>query len=590
MNILTPKICAFKAPSETDASELEYYDRLHSEKCRDKDQTFPNHCAVTANNLASNEQHYNKIYDALFYHRFLPAGRIQAALGSTEREVSPFNCAVSQKIEDDMGSIMDALKNAAMILRLGTGIGYNFSHIRPKKALIKKLQTEASGPLSFMSIYDAMASTIASAGHRRGAMMGILNISHPDIEDFIDAKMVRGAYRQFNLSVGITDNFMEAVFNNKDWDLIFEGEIYKTLPAKYLWEKIIKNAYYSAEPGIIFIDRLNQNNNLYYCEEIESTNPCSEQPLPPYGLCCLGSFNLVAYILASPSGYSFDYSTLIEDIRTFVEAYDNIFDKSIYAIPEHRDEAISKRRIGLGFTGIANTIEILIGRPSYGEQDFCKELEKLSQLLTIVAYDKSADLARERGPFRLYSPKYLNSNFIKTLPQDLQDKIAINGIRNSHLISYAPCGTISQYAWNTSSGVEPVFYHSVDRDVYMKSGKVNVTLKDFAVRHYNFYGKTLEECSIEDHLNVAGIIQKYTDSAVSKTVNVASTCPYEEYEQVYAKAFTMGLKGITVFRPTELRGSVITKSVNKVEQKLDSQEVENIVPVYGSCKDGVCTM
>jgi len=542
-------------------NEILYYDRLHSEKYRDTNQDFYGHCLQTANKLASNATHNFKLFDALRTRRFLPAGRVQAALGATEREVSPFNCSVSQRIEDSMDSIMAAASNAAKILRLGTGIGYNFSNLRPRGALIKKLGTESSGPLSFMEIFNCVAGTIASSGHRRGAQMGIMNVDHPDIEAFIDAKMQAGTFRQFNLSVGITDSFMEAVAQDQTWKLVFGGKVYKEISAKYLWHKITRNAYESAEPGIIFIDRLNEFNNLHYCEHIDATNPCSEQPLPPYGLCLLGSFNLVSYLEYSSTGaLGFNRKQYIEDIKIFTEAYDNIFDNSIYAIPEHKEEAINKRRMGLGLTGIANCIELLCGEANYGEAKFCEWLDQICALLTHTAYYTSADLARTRGPFNLYTQDYLDSKFIKTLPEYIQNKIRAHGIRNSHLISYAPCGTISQCAGNVSSGVEPIFYHKVSRAVHMKDGKINVDLHDYAYKNYNFKGKTLEDCTVDNHLAVSAIIQKYTDSAVSKTVNVAASCSYEDYEQIYKRAYSMGLKGITVFRPTALRGAVIVSA------------------------------
>ncbi len=582
MNILTPLLrteLLSDPGNEKVIKELLYYDQLHSEKYRDKDQTLEHSCYTQSVNFGSDTLHQDKVYDALVNQRFLPAGRIQAALGAVEREVSPFNCAVSQKIEDNMRSIMDGLSNAAMILRLGTGIGFNFSHLRPKGDLIVKLQTEASGPLSFARMYDVMASTIASSGHRRGAMMLILNVDHPDIEAFIDAKMEKGAYRQFNLSVGVTDKFMDAVRTNSMFYLKFEGKIYKQINARDLWNKILTNAYNSAEPGIIFIDRLNQDNNLKYCETIEATNPCAEQPLPPYGLCTLGSFNLPTYLKYTPSGTVFDYEVFRRDIRVFVEAYDNIFDKAIYAIPEHRKEALNKRRIGLGFTGISTCIELLLGRASYGERDFCDHLDTMCEVLRYEAYLQSVRLAKERGAFPLFTDEYLNSPYIQKLPAHIQDQIRRFGIRNSHLISFAPCGTISQCAGNVSSGVEPIFYHSVNRKVHMKSGLEDVTLSDYAYRNYGFKGKTLEECSIEDHLSVAEVIQAYTDSAVSKTVNVASSCTYEEYKDIYNKAFGIGLKGITVFRPTELRGAVITKAEDKpIEEQ------------FSSCTNGVCSL
>lgn len=580
-------------------NEIKYYDQLHQEKYRDERQTHTEHCVQLADSLASDLTHKERIYDALYHHRFLPAGRVQAALGATEREVSPFNCSVSQRIDDDINSIMAAQTNAVKILRLGTGIGFNFSHLRPRGAEIKKLKTESSGPLSFMRGFDVYASTIASSGHRRGAMMGIMNVDHPDIEQFIDAKMEKDAYRQFNLSVGITDSFMDAVNSNSTWDLVFGGKVYKTLQAIDLWEKITRNAYESAEPGIIFIDRLNQNNNLHYCEKIEATNPCAEQPLPPYGLCTLGSFNLMAYVYTTGGSLQFNFDALKKDIYCFVEAYDNIFDDAVYAIPEHEIEAKNKRRIGLGMTGIANAIEILLQRPSYGEKDFCEILNTICSFTTNHAYRASVELAKKRGPFPLFDPiKYMESPFIQSLEGSLQREIELHGIRNSHLISFAPCGTISQCAWNVSSGVEPIFYHSVDREVYMKEGKVKVTLNDFAYRQFGFKGKTLEDVTIEQHLNVAKTAQRWCDSAISKTVNVAASCSYEEYQNIYLEAYNAGLKGLTVFRPTALRGAVIVKAE---EPKLDEELIEELTfapmekeqpPVYhaGGCTNGACSM
>ncbi len=577
---------SYDAVAMANANELNYYDQLHQEKYRDSNQTKFQHMKELACKLGSTELHQFELYDSLKNNRFLPAGRIQAALGATEREVSPFNCSVSQRIDDSMESIMAAVSNAAKILRLGTGIGYNFSNLRPLGAEIKKLKTNSSGPLSFMKIFDVMASTIASSGHRRGAQMGIMNVDHPDIEAFIDAKMQKDTYRQFNLSVGISDKFMAAVEADEKWELRFSGVLFKEISARYLWEKMIKNAYNSAEPGLIFIDRLNDQNNLHYCETMEATNPCAEQPLPPYGVCTLGSFNLVGYIQHEP-GYSryFNYDQFKQDIHTWVEAYDNIFDNAVYAIPEHKQEAISKRRIGLGFTGIANAIEYLIDEPSYGSEEFCEYLEKMCRTLRDEAYRASINLAKTRGSFSMYGGDYLKSKFIQSLPNSIQDEISRHGTRNSHIISYAPCGTISQCAGNVSSGVEPVFYHQVQRDVYMKEGKTNVTLKDYMWREYGFKGKTLEECSVEDHMRVANTIQKYCDSSISKTVNVASNCSYEDYAQIYVQAHKLGLKGITVYRPTELRGSVIKEAKKEAPVAIGAPDLANL-----HCANGMCSL
>lgn len=562
--------------------EYEYFDRLHGQKYRDKDQTRKDHEGKLADNLASTELHAHELFEAIHYKRFIPAGRIQAALGAVEREVSPFNCSVSQKVEDSIDGIYHALWRAAKILRLGTGIGYNFSHLRPHGSLVRALQTEATGPLSYMKLFNQSAALIASAGHRRGAQMGILNVDHPDIEAFIDSKMEKGALHSFNISVGVTDDFMRCVREDESWQLRFRGETYKSVSARYLWEKILRNAYESAEPGVVFLDTMNNTNNLWYCEEIEATNPCSEQPLPPYGLCTLGSFNLMGYMYWDGT-WNFNQPQFEADIYAVVEGYDNIFDNAIYAIEEHKTEALAKRRIGLGLTGIANAIELMHGVPCYGDVQFNRTLEIICANLAHTAYRASIDLAIKRGPFPLFDPgKYLQGKFIQTLPEDIQRNIDKHGIRNSHLISYAPCGTISQVAGNVSSGVEPIFYHEVNRDVFMKEGKENITLKDFAYREYGFKGRTLEECTVENHLAVGGICQKYCDSAVSKTVNVAESCTYEDYVKIYERAYDMGMKGITVFRPTELRGAVITKAEIKDEPNNTSEFNTS------SCASGVC--
>lgn len=566
--------------------EYEYFDRLHWQKYRDKNQTREEHVLSLSQNLATfsedDDIHLKLVYDSIANNRFIPAGRIQAALGAVEREVSPFNCSVSQKIDDSIDGIYHALWMAAKILRLGTGIGYNFSHLRPFRDLIVKLQSEASGPLSYMKIFNQSAALIASAGHRRGAQMGIMNVDHPDIEAFIDSKMVKGELHSFNISVGVTDDFMRCVKADLPWELRFDGKTYKQISARDLWHKILRNAYESAEPGVVFLDTMNKTNNLWYCEQIEATNPCSEQPLPPYGLCTLGSFNLMGYMYYDGE-WTFDGKGFEDDIYAIVEAYDNIFDDAIYAIPEHKKEALNKRRIGLGLTGIANAIELIVGKPCYGDPEFNNILDKIASHLVDTAYRASIKLAQKRGPFPLFDPiKYLQSEFVKTLPQDIQDGIEKHGIRNSHLISYAPCGTISQIAGNVSSGVEPIFYHEVNRDVFMKEGKENITLKDYNYREYGFKGRTLEECTVENHLAVGEICQKYCDSAVSKTVNVAESCSYEDYVKIYERAYDMGMKGITVFRPTELRGAVITKAEKKDEPN-NTSELNT-----SSCASGVC--
>ena len=588
------------------SDELAYYDQLHSEKYRDTGQTKDEHARQMANNMATDRQHRLTLTEIFLTNRFLPAGRVQAAMGASHREVSAFNCSVSMKIEDNIESIMQAAYNSAKILRLGTGIGYNFSNIRPKGALIVKLQTEASGPLSFMNIFEAVASTIASSGHRRGAQMGVLNCDHPDIEEFVDSKLVAGRFRHFNISVGISDAFMEALDKDADWPLQHNGKVYKVIKASYLWNKIMRNAYASAEPGVLFLDRMNADNNLRYCETIEATNPCSEQPLPSNGLCLLGSFDLTKYVHKIGGEYILGVQEFVQDIAPIVEAYDNIFDRSIYALPEHEKEAKFKRRIGLGLTGVANAIELCSGG-LYGSTKFNNMFEHVAEQLMIHAYLASIKLAEQRGAFEAFMPEYLNSPFIRRLgasrdlfnqvPCDslpsksergIMDTLQVSGIRNSHLLSYAPCGTISLINGNVSSGIEPVFHDSVIRDVHMRSGVQTLNLRDWAFRNYGFSGRSLEDCTISDHLSVASIAQRYCDSSVSKTVNVATSCSYQDYQDIYRSAYHSGSKGLTVFRPGGVLGQVISPARPLAKNIGDTGASH--YGQSGSCVNGACSL
>lgn len=540
------------------AVQLRALDDLHSQKYRDPGQSKEEHAAKLAATLQSNPTHGQKLLDLFVSDRFLPAGRVQAAGGSS-RNSSFFNCNVSGTIEDSMESIMENLKQAMLTLRLGTGIGYDFSNIRPRGAPISTLKSEASGPLSFMDVFDAGCKTIHMS-HRRGAQMGMLRVDHPDILHFIDAKLEK-RFSTFNLSVSITDRFMDALRCNENYMLNHAGTYYDTLPASEVWDKITRNAYNSAEPGMIFIDRINAENNLYYCETIAATNPCSEQPLPPYGLCLLGSFNLPKYLsVESGSYYVWNTDQLNEDVRAVVEAYDNIFERSIYALPQQQIEAVTKRRIGLGFTGIANAIEIMLGRAAYGDTQFNATFRSIADTFRHFVYEASVRLAAERGSFQLFDKeKYLHAAFIKKLPPYIRDGIAKYGIRNSHLISYAPCGTISLTGGNLSSGVEPVFYPTTKRKVIMNGGQETfINVQDYALREYGILGKTLEQCTIQDHLGVHEIAQEFCDSSVSKTINVPPSITFEDYQNVWLDAYERGAKGLTVYRPNEIRAPIIT--------------------------------
>ncbi|WP_174834279.1 adenosylcobalamin-dependent ribonucleoside-diphosphate reductase, partial [Staphylococcus aureus] len=442
--------------------------------------------------LKDDDQHFADFRDALLGMRFLPAGRIQSAMGST-RQVTPYNCYVSGTINDSFvdgeGSIMVRAAEAAATMRMGGGIGYDFSTLRPRGDLIRKLQSHSSGPISFMHIFDAICKCVASSGHRRGAQMGVMRVDHPDIEEFIHAKqpgkdvqplwdlvaeLPEGAQKQqlimslqqtlkltgFNVSVAITDKFMECVASGEPFPLTFEGRTYREVDARALWDAIMRGTWDWAEPGVLFIDAINRMNNLWYCETIAATNPCGEQPLPPYGACLLGSFNLVKYIYKDGAGrFSFDWDQYREDIPQVVRAMDNVVDRAIYPLPQQKQEAKDKRRMGLGITGLANAAEAL--GHEYGSPAFLAFEAEVLDTLRDESYLASAHIAKVKGSFPKFDKdKYLQGQFIKTLREDVRDAIAKYGIRNSHLTSIAPTGTISLCADNVSSGIEPVFAYS----------------------------------------------------------------------------------------------------------------------------------
>ena len=421
-------------------------------KYRQTGEDFYSKCVRIADALKDDDHHFDAFKRILREQRFLPAGRVQNAMGST-RQTTAYNCFVSGTIEDSMDSIMQKATEAAETMRRGGGIGYDFSKIRPRGDRIVSLDSKSSGPVSFMQIFDAVCQTIASSGHRRGAQMGVLRIDHPDIEQFITAKNNSDKLTGFNISIGVTDKFMECLEADKPFPLVFEGQVYREVDPKPLWDMVMRSTWDYAEPGILFIDRINEMNNLYYCEDIAATNPCGEQPLPPYGACLLGSFNLPKYVVDKAN---FDDLQFMEDIKVTVRAMDNVIDRTIYPLEEQEHEAKDKRRMGLGVTGLANAAEML--GYSYGSKEFMDFTSMVLETLRDEAYSTSADLAEEKGSFPLYQRDFhLAGKFIKTLPQWLQDKIAEKGIRNSHLTSIAPTGTISLTADNVSSGIEPPF-------------------------------------------------------------------------------------------------------------------------------------
>ena len=530
-------------------------DALHAQKYRLANEAFSEACARQTGAMADNEEHRLRYKDILLNQRFMPAGRVQAAMGSP-RDVTAYNCFVSGSIEDSMESIMARATEAAETMRRGGGIGFDFSGIRPSGDRIVSLDSSASGPVSFMGIFDAVWQTIMSAGHRRGAMMAVLRVDHPDIEQFIRSKRNENSLTNFNISVGITDEFMECVRDEKVFTLTFDGQPYRTVNASALWDEIMRNNWDWAEPGVIFLDRINNENNLHYCETIESTNPCGEQPLPSYGACLLGSFNLVKYI--QNLNLRFDFDQFKEDIPHVVRAMDNVIDRTSYPLGEQEAEAKSKRRMGLGVTGLANCLT-LCGY-SYGSPESLRFTRKILRTLMCESYSASSDLAMEKGSFPDYSSEeYLSSGYALRLPNELRGKIKKQGMRNSHLTSIAPTGTISFTADNISSGIEPVFQYELDRTVQTENGPQIVRLRDFVFDTFGIKGETTDDLTVDDHLNMQIAVQPFIDSAVSKTINVGSQVSFVEFKEVYMKAWKGKLKGVTTFRLDGKRYGILNK-------------------------------
>jgi ribonucleoside-diphosphate reductase alpha chain len=505
---------------------------------------------------------------ALKDYKFLPAGRILAGAG-TARSVTLFNCFVMGTVPDSMDGIFSALREAALTLQQGGGIGYDFSTLRPKGAPVAGVGADASGPVSFMEVWDAMCRTIMSAGSRRGAMMATLACDHPDIEDFIDAKRTPGRLSNFNLSVLISDAFMRAVADDADWTLQFQGKAYRTLKARALWDRIMRSTYDYAEPGVIFIDRINEQNNLSYCETISATNPCGEQPLPPYGACLLGSINL-AKLVRNPfeADAHLNLDALADLTATAVRMLDNAIDVSRFPLDAQRQEAIAKRRIGLGVTGLADAL--IFCRTRYGSPESVALIQSWLSTLSQAAYRASIELAREKGAFPLFdAAEFLTRPHIQALPDDIRARLAQHGIRNALLTSIAPTGTISLLAGNVSSGVEPVFAYSYIRKVLQPDGgRREEVVEDYAVCAFHArFGKdaalpdyfvNAQTLAPEDHLAVQAAAQPFIDSAISKTINVPASISFDAFKDVYLAAYRDGCKGCTTYRPNDVTGSVLS--------------------------------
>ncbi|AFO90422.1 adenosylcobalamin-dependent ribonucleoside-diphosphate reductase [Phaeobacter inhibens] len=511
----------------------------------------------------------DKFYGALEDFQYLPAGRITAGAG-TARQVTLFNCFVMGTVPDSMSGIFDMLKEAALTMQQGGGIGYDFSTIRPRGADVKGVAADASGPLSFMDVWDAMCRTIMSAGSRRGAMMATMRCDHPDIEAFITAKSDPARLRMFNMSVLVTDPFMEAVKADGSWELIFDGKVYQTVQARDLWNKIMQATYDYAEPGVIFIDRINKANNLSYVEQIAATNPCGEQPLPPYGACLLGSINL-ARLVKNPfeTESELDPEGLKDLVATAVRMMDNVVDVSKFPLDAQAQEAQNKRRIGLGVTGLADALLMLGLR--YGSDEAARQTEDWLHAIARAAYLASVDLAKEKGAFPLFdADAYLASGTMMDMDEDVRDAIREHGIRNALLTSIAPTGTISLYAGNVSSGIEPVFAYAYTRKVLQKDGsRTEEEVVDYAVQMWRdkFGDKELPDyfvnaqtLSPSEHVKMQAAAQKWIDSSISKTINCPEDISFDSFKDVYMQAWDLGCKGCTTYRPNDVTGSVLSVS------------------------------
>ena len=558
------------------------------------DQSVEDSWRRIARSLASVEkdadQWEERFYHALEDFKFLPAGRITAGAG-TERRVTLFNCFVMGTIPDSMGGIFDMLKEAALTMQQGGGIGYDFSTIRPKGADVLGVAADASGPLSFMDVWDAMCRTIMSAGSRRGAMMATMRCDHPDILDFITAKSDAARLRMFNVSVLVTDKFMEAVKADGPWELTFGGKVYHTLNARDLWNKIMQSTYDYAEPGVIFIDRINEANNLGYCETIAATNPCGEQPLPPYGACLLGSINM-ARLVKNPfeADADLDPEALTELVATAVRMMDNVVDASKFPLPAQEQEAQAKRRIGLGVTGLADAL--LMTGLRYGSDEAAAKTEEWLKAIARASYLASVELAKEKGAFPLFDAEpYLSSGNMMQMDDDVRDAIRTHGIRNALLTSIAPTGTISLYAGNVSSGIEPVFAYAYTRKVLQKDGsRTEEEVVDYAVQMWRdkFGDKALPDFFVNaqtlspaDHVKMQAAAQKWIDSSISKTINCPEDISFEEFKDVYMQAYETGCKGCTTYRPNDVTGSVLSVSEEKSSPEVVAKDDDEPMQPHG---------
>lgn len=563
-------------------------DAIHALKHRGPYENYREATNRLANALSDSSYHYGELREAIGLQKFSPAGRIWSAMGS-EKRVTAYNCYVSGIIEDSLlegnGSIMNRLVEAMTTLRLGGGIGYDFSNLRPRGALIRKLASHSCGPVKFIEMFDGSAGCIASTGERRAAQMGTMRIDHPDILEFVRCKQRPGYLTCFNLSVLVTDEFMEHLAAKKPFPLRFEGQVYNEIDPEMLWEAIMRSTWDWGDPGVLFIDRINRANNLNYCETISATNPCGEQPLPPYGACLLGSINLPKFLILQGTSrtekgvvrqYSFDWEHFEDTVRIGVRALDNVVDRTIYPLFEQEKEAKSKRRMGLGFMGLANAGEAL--GFSYGTAEFCEFTDRVLREMRNAAYRAGAQLAKEKGSFPLFNTEqYQKGEQFQGLSEEVQALILKHGLRNSHYTSIAPTGTISITADNVSSGLEPVVDYEYDRQVMKADGTAQTFhFTDYGFGQLGVKGKRLKDVSLREHVDVLKTCAPLVDSSVSKTINFGSKemypetgITYSEFKSIYHEAYEAGCKSCTTFRIDGKKAGIF-----KLELKTEEEPAE----------------
>ncbi len=573
-------------------------DYTHAQKYRDEGEDHHGSVVRWASGLADNDDHRDTLIEIGDDLRFMPAGRVQAAVGSA-KNITPYNCYVSGTIHDsfvhghDMlgkQSIMGIATEAATTMRMGGGIGYDWSTLRPSKDLIVGVQANTDGPIAFMPINDAVCKATSSAGNRRGAQMGVMRIDHPDIRLFLNAKQPGANMKPlwdmveamsgddprradlamalqstlpltgFNMSIAVTDEYMDCLLTGKMFDLVWGGKVYDTIDPRTLWDEIMDSTWEWAEPGVLFIDTINKMNNLWYCETIAATNPCGEQPLPPYGACLLGSFNLTKYMFwdGQYEMWVFNFDQLKADIAPVVRAMDNVVDMATYPLPEQEAEAKAKRRMGLGITGLANAAEAQ--GLMYGTSEFLEFQEQVMKLIANECYLSSCQLALEKGSFPMFdADKFLESEFIQQqIDPSVQKMIREYGIRNSHLLSVAPTGTISYCADNISSGIEPVIMYEGTRKMIMNDGEVVIDVNDYGYQVFGAKGTLADNVTAEQHVAVLAMATKWVDSAVSKTCNVSPSMDREDFSNLYVSAWQQGCKGCTTFNAGGKRIGIFT--------------------------------